>query len=41
MAHDIEKYIQTGFDHCLGKPVDVQEIYSLLQQILTQSKINT
>ncbi len=41
MAHDIEKYTQTGFDHCLGKPVDVQEVYTLLQQILTHSKIST
>jgi len=40
MAHDIEKYTQTGFDHCLGKPVDVQEVYTLLQQILTHSKIS-
>ena len=39
MAHDIKKYKQTGFDHCLGKPVDVQEVYTLLQQLMIHSKI--
>jgi PAS domain S-box-containing protein len=37
MAHDIDKYNQAGFDHCLGKPVDVQEIYTLIQNKLTDS----
>mgnify|MGYP000305890012 CR=1 FL=1 len=40
MAHDIEKYKQTGFDHCLGKPVNLQEVYALLQQLLTHSKVD-
>ncbi|MFT5295767.1 MAG: PAS domain S-box-containing protein [Colwellia sp.] len=39
MAHDIKKYKQTGFDHCLGKPVDVQEVYKLLQQLMIPSKM--
>jgi PAS domain S-box-containing protein len=39
MAHDIEKYKQTGFDHCLGKPVNLQEVYALLQQLLDHSKV--
>ncbi len=41
MAHDIEKYKQTGFDHCLGKPVNLQEVYALLQQLLDHSKIGS
>jgi CheY-like chemotaxis protein/two-component sensor histidine kinase len=41
MAHDIEKYTRAGFDHCLGKPVDVQKVYKLIQQILTRSKAYT
>jgi PAS domain S-box-containing protein len=35
MAHDIDKYKQAGFDHCLGKPVDVHEIYTLIQNTIT------
>jgi PAS domain S-box-containing protein len=35
MAHDIENYKQSGFDHCLGKPVDVHEIYMQIENILT------
>ena len=41
MAHDIEKYKQTGFDHCLGKPVNLQEVYALLQQLLDHSKVGS
>jgi CheY-like chemotaxis protein len=37
MAHDIDQYKQAGFDHCLGKSIDVHEIYSLIQKILTNS----
>ncbi|TWX54533.1 ATP-binding protein [Colwellia hornerae] len=37
MAHDIKKYQQAGFDHCLGKPIDVHEIYTLLQSFLTST----
>jgi signal transduction histidine kinase len=37
MAHDIKKYKQAGFDDCLGKPIDVQEIYTLLQKFLTSA----
>jgi signal transduction histidine kinase/ActR/RegA family two-component response regulator len=40
MAHDIKKYRQAGFDDCLGKPVDVQEIYTLLQKFLTSAQTN-
>jgi len=36
MTHDIDKYMQAGFDHCLGKPVDVNEIYTLIHDILTK-----
>jgi PAS domain S-box-containing protein len=35
MEHDINKYEQAGFDECLGKPVDVNEIYTVIQGILT------
>lgn len=35
MKHDIVKYKQAGFDHCLGKPIDVNEVYRLIQDILT------
>ena len=41
MAHDIEKYRRTGFDYCLGKPIDLPKIYLLLQQILSHSKTDT
>ena len=37
MAHDVDKYKQVGFDHCLGKPIDVNEIYTLMQSILSHS----
>lgn len=37
MTHDIDKYKQTGFDHCLGKPVDVNEVYTLIQNIMAHS----
>ncbi|PKI17832.1 PAS domain-containing hybrid sensor histidine kinase/response regulator [Colwellia sp. 12G3] len=30
MTRDVDKYKQAGFDHCLGKPIDVDEIYTLL-----------
>jgi signal transduction histidine kinase/CheY-like chemotaxis protein len=40
MANDIEKYQQAGFDHCLGKPLDVNEFYMLIQQFLTNSTLN-
>ncbi|MBA6384232.1 response regulator [Colwellia sp. BRX10-6] len=40
MAHDIKKYRQAGFDDCLGKPIDVQEIYTLLQKFLTSAQAN-
>ena len=40
MAHDIKKYRQAGFDDCLGKPIDVQEIYTLLQKFLTSAQTN-
>ncbi|PKG81407.1 hypothetical protein CXF85_18220 [Colwellia sp. 75C3] len=32
MTRDIDKYKQAGFDHCLGKPIDVDEIYTLIQK---------
>jgi CheY-like chemotaxis protein len=34
MAHDIHKYKQAGFNHCLGKPIDINEIYTLIQKIM-------
>jgi signal transduction histidine kinase/ActR/RegA family two-component response regulator len=34
MTQDLEKYKQTGFDHCIGKPIDVAEIYTLIQNML-------
>jgi len=37
MKRDIDKYKQAGFDHCLGKPIDVNEIYSLIQSLLSHS----
>jgi signal transduction histidine kinase/FixJ family two-component response regulator len=40
MAHDIKKYRQAGFDDCIGKPIDVQEIYTLLQKFLTSAQTN-
>jgi PAS domain S-box-containing protein len=41
MKRDIDKYKQAGFDHCLGKPIDVNEIYSLLQSLLSHLKSNS
>jgi len=38
MKRDIDKYKQAGFDHCLGKPIDVNKIYSLLQSLLSHEK---
>ncbi len=35
MKHDIVKYKQAGFDHCLEKPIDVDKVYRLIQDILT------
>ena len=35
MTHDIDKYKRAGFDHCLGKPIDVHEVYTLIQSYLT------
>jgi PAS domain S-box-containing protein len=32
MTRDIDKYKQAGFDHCLGKPIDINEIYTLLKK---------
>lgn len=40
MTHDIDKYKQVGFDHCLGKPVDVNEVYTLIQKFLEDSIAN-
>jgi two-component system, sensor histidine kinase len=34
MAHDVEKYKRVGFDECLGKPIDVAEVYALIQRQL-------
>jgi len=34
MAHDVERYKAAGFDECLGKPIDVAEVYILLQKHL-------
>jgi PAS domain S-box-containing protein len=35
MADDMDKYKRVGFDHCLAKPMDVNQIYIRLQNILT------
>ncbi|MFT5760055.1 MAG: PAS domain S-box-containing protein [Alteromonadaceae bacterium] len=40
MTRDINKYKQVGFDHCLGKPIDVNEIYTLIQTFLTHASTN-
>jgi PAS domain S-box-containing protein len=32
MTGDVKKYKLAGFDHCLGKPIDVNEIYTLLEK---------
>lgn len=32
MTEDIKKYKLAGFDHCLGKPIDINEIYTLLEK---------
>lgn len=32
MAQDVDKYKRAGFDHCLGKPIDMHEIYSVIQK---------
>ncbi|MGS2720727.1 ATP-binding protein [Paraglaciecola aestuariivivens] len=37
MSQDIDKYQQIGFDHCLGKPVNVADVFHVLNQF-TQSK---
>lgn len=34
MSHDVEKYREVGFDECLGKPIDVSEVYQLLKKQL-------
>jgi len=34
MSHDVERYKEVGFDECLGKPIDVAEVYRLLQKQL-------
>ena len=34
MAQDIKKYKQVGFDHYLGKPVNVDELYTLIQHYI-------
>ncbi|MCP4323035.1 MAG: response regulator [Alteromonadales bacterium] len=36
MKDDIIKYKQVGFDYCLGKPIDVNEVYRLIQSVLYQ-----
>ena len=38
MTQDVDKYKRSGFDFCLGKPLDVNEIYTLLDTFLTGSK---
>jgi len=40
MKQDVLKYKQAGFDHCLGKPIDVNEIYTVIQNFLTHSVVN-
>jgi PAS domain S-box-containing protein len=40
MKQDVVKYKQAGFDHCLGKPIDVNEIYTVIQNFLTHSVVN-
>jgi signal transduction histidine kinase/ActR/RegA family two-component response regulator len=40
MTCDINKYKQAGFDYCLGKPIDVAEIYTLIQNIMTDLTVN-
>ena len=30
-SDDLDTYQQVGFDHCLAKPIDLQELYSLLE----------
>ena len=32
MADDVDKYKRAGFDHCLGKPIDMHEIYSVIEK---------
>ena len=39
MANDIKKYKQAGFDHHLGKPINVNEFYTLLEDILSNTKV--
>lgn len=41
MSHDIKKYNQSGFDHCLGKPVDVNELYLIIQTHLNTSQTSS
>jgi PAS domain S-box-containing protein len=35
MTEDIKKYKLAGFDHCLGKPIDINKIYTLLEKYST------
>lgn len=39
MAHDIEKYQQVGFDKCLGKPVNVNEVYEVIQTFMANEQV--
>jgi hypothetical protein len=32
MVQDIDKYTRAGFDQCLGKPIDMNDIYSVIQK---------
>lgn len=34
LEHDIEQYMEIGFNGCVSKPVDIPEVYKLLSQLL-------
>lgn len=39
MSNDVEKYTQVGFDYHLAKPVEVNEIYKVIEKVLSKSAI--
>lgn len=38
MTRDVENYKRSGFDFCLGKPLDVNEVYTLLDTFLKNTE---
>ncbi len=39
MASDVEKYLTVGCDRCLGKPFERSELYSLIEELLPDAKV--